>query len=76
MYQEKPRRAFKKAQNMNKIVKFLMEARAELMRVNWPTKQQTINYTITVIGLSIIIALFLGGLDWFFEYLLKTYLLK
>jgi preprotein translocase subunit SecE len=61
---------------MNKIAQFLKEARAELMKVNWPTKQQTINYTLAVVGISIALALFLGGLDWFFEYLLKTFILK
>jgi preprotein translocase subunit SecE len=60
----------------NKIKIFLKDARAELMKVNWPTKQQTINYTLAVIGISIAVALFLGGLDWFFEYLLKTFILK
>ena len=61
---------------MNKIVQFLKEARAELLRVNWPTKEQTINYTLLVIGLSLILAVFLGGLDYLFEYLLKTFILK
>jgi preprotein translocase subunit SecE len=61
---------------MNKITQFLKEARAELMKVNWPTKKQTINYTLAVVGISIIVSLFLGGLDWFFEYLLKTLILK
>jgi preprotein translocase subunit SecE len=61
---------------MNKITQFLKEARSELMKVNWPTKKQTINYTLAVVGISIVISLFLGGLDWFFEYLLKTLILK
>lgn len=61
---------------ISKIKTFLKEARAELLKVNWPTKQQTINYTLAVIGISIAVALFLGGLDWFFEYLLKTLILK
>jgi preprotein translocase subunit SecE len=61
---------------MNKLTIFFKEARSELMKVNWPTKQQTINYTLAVIGISIAVALFLGGLDWFFEYLLKTFILK
>jgi len=61
---------------MKKILKFLKEARAELLRVNWPTKEQTKNYTLTVIGISIAIAIFLGGLDYFFEYILKTFIIK
>jgi preprotein translocase subunit SecE len=61
---------------MNKITTFLREARAELMKVNWPNKKQTINYTILVIGISILGALFLGGLDYIFSYLLKTFIIK
>jgi preprotein translocase subunit SecE len=60
----------------NKIVSFLKEAKTELTKVNWPTKEKTINYTLIVIGISIAVALFLGGLDYFFGYLLKTFILK
>lgn len=55
----------------NKAVDFIKEARVELKKVNWPTKQQTINYTLIVIGLSIAVALFLGGLDFVFSSVLK-----
>lgn len=60
----------------NKIVQFLKEAKTELSKVNWPTKQQTINYTMTVVGISLVLSFFLGGLDAMFEYLLKTFILK
>jgi preprotein translocase subunit SecE len=60
----------------NKAFQFLEEAKAELSKVNWPTKQQTIGYTITVIGISLALSLFLGGLDYVFEYLLKTFILR
>ena len=61
---------------MDKIIQFLKEAKAELLKVNWPSKSQTINYTIIVIGISIAVAMFLGGLDYFFEFLLKNFILK
>ena len=61
---------------MNKLTTFLREARAELMKVNWPNKRQAINYTILVIGISIAGAIFLGGLDYVFSYLLKTFIIK
>lgn len=60
----------------NKVIQFLKEARAELMKVNWPTKQQTINYTATVIGISVAVAIFLGGLDYFFETILNKVILR
>ena len=61
---------------MNTITQFLREARTELSKVNWPSRQQTINYTLTVIGISLALALFLGGLDFIFETLLKVFILK
>jgi len=32
----------------NKIVQFLREAKAELLKVNWPTKKQVMAYTLAV----------------------------
>jgi preprotein translocase subunit SecE len=61
---------------MDKLTQFLREAKAELLKVNWPSKGQTINYTLIVIGISIAVAIFLGGLDYFFEYLLRTFVIK
>ncbi|MDP1834244.1 MAG: preprotein translocase subunit SecE [Candidatus Moranbacteria bacterium] len=60
----------------NKITTFLREARAELMKVNWPNRRQTMNYTILVIGISVAGAVFLGSLDYIFSYLLKTFIIK
>lgn len=61
---------------MNRIIQFFKEARSELKKVNWPTKQQTINYTLAVIGISLAVAAFLGGLDYLFSYLVKIFILK
>ncbi|MDP1884606.1 MAG: preprotein translocase subunit SecE [Candidatus Moranbacteria bacterium] len=61
---------------MNKILTFIKEARIELRKVNWPTRSQTIKYTSLVIGVSIGVAIFLGVLDFGFEYILRTYVIK
>ncbi len=61
---------------MKKFWTFAKEARSELSRVNWPTKQQTIKYTLVVIGLSLAISLYLGVLDYIFESVLKTYVIN
>lgn len=61
---------------MNKLIAFLKDAKTELQKVNWPSKNQTINYTATVIGISIAVALFLGALDFLFERILNNYILK
>lgn len=52
---------------MKKIISFIKEARAELKKVSWPSKDQTIKYTGIVIGVSLATALFLGVLDLLFS---------
>lgn len=54
-----------------KIAQFIREARVELKKVNWPTRQQTINYTLLVVAMSLAVAIFLGGLDLGFSRLLQ-----
>ncbi|MFH1162274.1 MAG: preprotein translocase subunit SecE [Candidatus Jorgensenbacteria bacterium] len=45
---------------------FLQESRQELRRVNWPTREETMRYTVFVIVLSLGFAVFLGVLDFVF----------
>lgn len=58
-----------------KISSFLQESKQELVRVNWPTRQETIRLTIVVILISLLISFFLGALDFIFTYLLELFLL-
>ena len=51
---------------MNKITTYVQESIAEMKKVTWPTKKETYNYTLLVIGISIAVALFLGILDYIF----------
>lgn len=60
---------------MNKIISFIKEAKAELMKVNWPTKKQTINYTLVVVLLSLVVSVFLGSLDYLFSSILKAFII-
>jgi preprotein translocase subunit SecE len=60
---------------MNKAIQFIKEAYIELRKVTWPSKQQTINYTVAVILISIAVALFLGSLDMFFSKIIEKVIL-
>ena len=55
---------------MNKIVAYLQGARAELAKVVWPSRKQTIKYTLEVLAVSAFLAIFLSGLDFIFSQLL------
>lgn len=58
-----------------KITSFLKESKIELKKVTWPTRNETIRYTIVVIAISGAVAAFLGILDLFFQYLINTFVL-
>ncbi len=66
----------KSGDNPGKIIDFFKEVGLEIKKVNWPSRQETIRYTLVVIGVSLVVALFLGGLDILFQYLLNSFLLK
>jgi len=59
----------------SKIIVFLKEVRLEMKKVNWPTRKQTIKYTLIVIGVSFGVAIFLGGLDFIFTTILNKFIL-
>lgn len=46
---------------------YLVESYAEMKKTTWPTKEQTINYTLLVIGLSLGMAIFFAALDYIFN---------
>ena len=48
------------------FIQYLKDTRSELRHVAWPTRMQTIMYTIIVIVLSVFVALYLGFFDFIF----------
>lgn len=58
---------------MSKIIEYIKESRAELKKVVWPTKQQTKNHTLMVIGVSLAVAAFLGAVDFGLNKLLELF---
>ena len=56
---------------INRIKTFLHESRQEIKKVNWPTQAETLRYTLFVVILSVILALFLGALDFGFLQILE-----
>jgi preprotein translocase subunit SecE len=60
---------------MNALAVYLRESIEELKKIVWPTREETLQHTIYVIVISLIVAGFLGGADYVFNTLLK-FLLK
>lgn len=46
--------------------RFFSEVAAELRKVTWPTRDETIKLTLAVIIISLAVGLFIGGLDILF----------
>jgi preprotein translocase subunit SecE len=56
---------------MTTPITFFKETSEELKKVVWPTRESVIRSTIIVILLSLIVGLFLGGLDFVFTKLIE-----
>ncbi|NCD01249.1 preprotein translocase subunit SecE [bacterium] len=53
---------------MKKLAKYIKASILEMKKVTWPTKKETKRYTFLVIGVSLVLAAFLGALDYLFNY--------
>ena len=56
------------------IISFFGEVKTEMKKVSWPTKKETIKNTTAVLGISFIVAVFLGGLDFVFAKILNIFI--
>lgn len=50
---------------------YFKDVRAEMRHVSWPTRRQAVVYTVVVIAVSVITAVYLGLLDYVFSLVLK-----
>ena len=50
---------------------FVRDVRSELRKVAWPNQRETVNLTAVVIAFSVIVGLFLGGIDFLFQELFR-----
>jgi len=46
---------------------FLREVRAELRKVAWPSRDETVNYSIVVLVTIVVLGVMIYGLDWLFS---------
>lgn len=47
-------------------LEFFREAKAELKKVIWPTKQEVVRMTVLIVAVSVVVGAFIGGLDFSF----------
>jgi preprotein translocase subunit SecE len=52
---------------MTQFVKYVKATMAELRQVNWPSRKQTVTYSLLVIIISALVALYVGAFDYLFS---------
>lgn len=58
----------------SRFTNYIKETRGELRKVNWPTRQQTVQYTLLVIVISLAVAFILGGFDYVFRLAINKFI--
>lgn len=58
-----------------KVISYFKEVKLEIKKVNWPSRQETTRYTLIVIGVSLVVAFYLGSLDFLFSFLLDKFVI-
>lgn len=56
------------------IQKFLTEVRSELNKVKWPSQKEATRLTIIVLGVSIILGVYIGGVDLLLTKIIERFL--
>jgi len=49
---------------IRKVVNYIKESKEEIKKVIWPSKKEAMTYTLLVISVSLVLAGFLGLLDF------------
>ena len=55
---------------------FFKEVYVELRKVNWLTRNEVFRYTLIVLAVTVIVSMFLGGLDFIFSELIKKFIVR
>lgn len=53
------------------MVKHFREVKLELKKVSWPTRREITTSTVVVLVTVLVIALYIGGLDYLFTVIVK-----
>ncbi|MBP9702728.1 preprotein translocase subunit SecE [Candidatus Woesebacteria bacterium] len=56
------------------LITYLKEVKAEMVHITWPTREETQFLTGIVLGGSLLVGLYIGGLDYGLTYLLGMFL--
>lgn len=55
---------------------YILESKAELSKVTWPSRRETLRLTLIVAFVSLVVGLYIAGLDAVFTTISETFLYK
>ncbi|MGE4554926.1 MAG: preprotein translocase subunit SecE [Candidatus Paceibacterota bacterium] len=58
------------------LKQYFKDSYLELKKVNWPTRKEALRTTLSVIFLSLMVALFLGLLDYLLLNVMRVFVIK
>jgi preprotein translocase subunit SecE len=61
---------------LKKVGSYFKEVRLEMKQINWLSFKETVKYTFVVLLVSIIVSIFLGGIDFLLTLLLKKFIFR
>ena len=61
---------------IQKVKSFFKEVFVEMKRVSWLSQKDVLKYTGIVLVITIVVAVFLGGLDYIFTSIIKVLILR
>lgn len=70
----RPQGGFLEKKIMSRLGNYLRDTQAEMKHVSWPTKMQATIYTALVVGVSILVAFFIGAFDYIFTDFLTVFI--
>lgn len=60
---------------LSRLAEFLKEVKTQMKKVDWPSFKEALSYTLIVILASVVLAAFLGGVDFFLTLILDRIIL-
>lgn len=67
-----PQGLLKMTKFMKQFIKYVKSTTVELKQVSWPSQRQAIMYTALVVGISAVVALYVGAFDYVFSQFINS----
>ena len=58
-----------------RLIQYIKDSRQELQKVTWLTRGEVLRYTVAVILVSLVVSLFLGGIDLILSFIITKLVL-